>query len=78
MGHKYRVQNNPVNLNYGKYITMGLIKMYLSSGLLPLIFQEVKMLGNLICPDRVRQPSVTFPKACCARCSEASTLHPEL
>ena len=36
------------------------------------------MLGNLICPDRVRQPSVTFPKPHCGWGSRASTLHPEL
>lgn len=78
MGHKYGGQNNPVSLKDHRYITVDLTQMYLSSGFQPLVFQGGKMLGNLICPDRVRQPSVTFPKPCCACCSEASTLHPEL
>lgn len=60
------------------YITANLTKILLSSGLGLLVLQRVKMLRNLICPDRVRQPSTTFPKPCCARCSEARTLHREL
>jgi hypothetical protein len=49
-------------------ITVDLSKMYLGSGLRPLILRwglgagTVKMLGNQICPDRVRQPSLTSSK----------------
>lgn len=77
MEHKYEVQNNPVSLKYQRHITVDLTKMYLSSGIRPLVLQGVKMLGNLICPDRVRQPSMTSPKPRCAHGLEASTLHPE-
>lgn len=61
-----------------RYMTVGLKKYTSALDFNPWSLRGIRVLGNLICPDRVRQPSMTFPKPRCANGSEASTLHPEL